>query len=839
MIRKHPFRFILSIVGSFFVHVAAVFAMLMAVPEIAPTELFRPISVSLVPESSIPGTGIQQEEQTDDMGSKIPSNTATSAAPAERTTEVAETDNRNEVIEDAIQAESEFENESDVEPVEVVDSEPETVPEPVPFEREHTPLPEQSEISAELGEPVEDRSLDEATELEEIHEQTNVTEQIARIQDPPESSKPPSEEPIEIDPEVEIEQPIKFVESSEAGIDLAHTEDTTGNDPGMRLIDEKPVEIRATLVAGQTQAAPERTPTDSENELIAPIFPSAIIDMADSQTIPYRLLVMEEVPDTPSKDAPVAPTEAALITEIEKIQPEEFRRTATDIESELIARVLPRAISDMADSQSVPPGLRNVNGQPEPLLRDVPVSTTAATLVVNVEEYQSAETRRTETDIESELTARVFPDAIQDVIDEHPAPVDIAETLTSQDIQSVETQTVQTNSKIPEPADQPRSNEPATLLAATDMEQETIVWNLPDAVQDVIDEHAPAPDISETADSRENLIRSEEDQPTETELADIQSVDNFQLNESLPPQSAADVEQELIARVLPDSIRDMVEDHPAPKEVHRTIDIPEIQSFEEHTQQTDLAIAEASKKRTVVDAADEVEVRFAYSEIDESSLLSDAAQTTELPEKIELKVASIAKAASPQIADENPDETEELSSSRQIASQNDFPHESEPVFPQPIPTKRIVEETRSVQSELSEQPPLERTQDSDTPLTKDNSVASETVQTAAIQSESETAGSMESADIAPQFGVPGISNPAPKYPYMARANNEEGRVILRVYVDSRGNAEKVETHTSSGFRRLDKAAKKAVSKWKFLPARTAGVVSDGIALVPVNFVLTN
>ena len=74
---------------------------------------------------------------------------------------------------------------------------------------------------------------------------------------------------------------------------------------------------------------------------------------------------------------------------------------------------------------------------------------------------------------------------------------------------------------------------------------------------------------------------------------------------------------------------------------------------------------------------------------------------------------------------------------------------------------------------------------------------------------------------------------------MARIKEEQGRVILRVYVDSHGNADKVETHTSSGFRRLDKAAKKAVSKWKFLPARTAGVVSDGIALVPVTFVLTN
>ena len=73
--------------------------MLMAVPEIAPTELFRPISVSLVPESSIPGTGIQTEEQTDDMGAELPSNPATSTTPADNTTEVADAPSTNEEIE--------------------------------------------------------------------------------------------------------------------------------------------------------------------------------------------------------------------------------------------------------------------------------------------------------------------------------------------------------------------------------------------------------------------------------------------------------------------------------------------------------------------------------------------------------------------------------------------------------------------------------------------------------------------------------------------------------------------------------------------------------------------
>ena len=481
--------------------------------------------------------------------------------------------------------------------------------------------------------------------------------------------------------------------------------------------------------------------------------------MADSQSFPLRSHSTDEMPQAPLKEVPVTPTTATLITEVEKNRPAKTRRTTTDIESELVAQIFPRAISDMADNQSVPLRMRNVKEEPEPQLKDAPVVQAAATLVTEIEEYQSTQTQRTAADIESELIPRILPDAIQDVIDEHPAPKKVVDTLHSRDIQSVETQKAQADLKIPEQVDSTHSNEPATLLATTDIEQEPIAWIFPDAIQDVIDEHAPASSILETADTRAIQTQFEENQPTETELAVTQSVNKIQVNESLPPQSSADFEQELIARVLPDSIQDRVGNyHPTPMATHSTIDIPEIRSFEEQTKQINLPVAEAAKKSTAVDVADEVEVRFAYSEIDESSLFADSAETIGLPEKFESKVASIAKAESPQIADENPGGTEERSSSRQIASLNDFPHESEPVIPQPILTKKIVEET---QSELSEQPPLERTPDTDESLIKNHPITSETVQTAAIQSESETAGSMESADIAPQFGVPGLSNPAP------------------------------------------------------------------------------
>ena len=771
MIRKHPFRFLFSVVGSFFVHVAAVFAMLMAVPEISPTELFRPISVSLVPESSILGTGIQLEEQTVDMGSEIPSNIATSTSPAEQTTEAAEAHSRNEIIENDVQVSPELENEFDAEPVEIVDSELEAVPEPVQIETKRTSLPEQTELSAKINKSTEDQSSNNHVEAEKIQELTNSVERIVQVQDSQKPTHTLLEERIVIEPDIANDPPVEFADSTEVATDLAHAKDIISNDLQMRFVDEESSNISATLVLRQTKASPERAETDNEFEMIARVFPNAILDMADSQFIPPRIDNVNEVPEAPFKDVLIAPKTAIIVATIEKNQSTEIQRNGTDIESELIARI--------------------------------------------------------------------FPEAIQDVIDERPASVNIAKTVDNQEIQSIETQTLETDLLVVESVDSIRPTKPATLIATTDVEQESISWSFPNAITDVINEYVTASNLVKSTDSQVTLSRSNETQPTESELAVVEYVTENNLNNTLLRRSAADVEQELIARVFPNSIQDVVEDYPTPEEVHTTIDVPEIQPVAEHTQQTNLAIVEPNEKRSVVDLADEVEVRFAYSEFDESNILADVTSNFEILENIEAKVATIAEIASLQIVDENPAEIEESSNSRQVTSQNDLPQEIEPVDSQPTLAKKHVTKTETVEPELSEKSTLERTQYSDEPSITDNAAISEITQIAAIQSESEAAGSMEDTDVAPQFGVPGLSNPAPKYPYLARANNEEGQVVLRVHVDSHGNAQKVDTHKSSGIRRLDKAAKKAVQKWKFLPARTAGVVSDGIALVPVTFVLTN
>ena len=91
----------------------------------------------------------------------------------------------------------------------------------------------------------------------------------------------------------------------------------------------------------------------------------------------------------------------------------------------------------------------------------------------------------------------------------------------------------------------------------------------------------------------------------------------------------------------------------------------------------------------------------------------------------------------------------------------------------------------------------------------------------------------------PRFGVEGLANPAPRYPYLSRSREEEGKVILRVHVDKQGRASRIVTIQSSGHSRLDKAARKAVKNWTFIPALEDGNPAAGVVQVPILFVLKN
>ncbi len=91
--------------------------------------------------------------------------------------------------------------------------------------------------------------------------------------------------------------------------------------------------------------------------------------------------------------------------------------------------------------------------------------------------------------------------------------------------------------------------------------------------------------------------------------------------------------------------------------------------------------------------------------------------------------------------------------------------------------------------------------------------------------------------VAPRFDAAYLSNPPPAYPPLSRRLGEEGKVVLRVFVEPDGQPAQVELRTSSGHARLDEAALGAVRRWRFVPARRGEAAVAAWVLVPLNFTL--
>ena len=82
---------------------------------------------------------------------------------------------------------------------------------------------------------------------------------------------------------------------------------------------------------------------------------------------------------------------------------------------------------------------------------------------------------------------------------------------------------------------------------------------------------------------------------------------------------------------------------------------------------------------------------------------------------------------------------------------------------------------------------------------------------------------------------PMVDNPRPRYPMLARRRGQQGSVLVRLNVDARGAASAVRVISSSGVASLDEAARDAVSRWRFEPARRGGRAEAATVDVPVEF----
>lgn len=89
----------------------------------------------------------------------------------------------------------------------------------------------------------------------------------------------------------------------------------------------------------------------------------------------------------------------------------------------------------------------------------------------------------------------------------------------------------------------------------------------------------------------------------------------------------------------------------------------------------------------------------------------------------------------------------------------------------------------------------------------------------------------------PVFNADYLRNPAPPYPRLSRRLGEQGKVMLRVLVNTGGGADKIEIQKSSGSTRLDQAALQAVTDWRFVPAKHGEKPIAEWVVVPIVFSL--
>lgn len=110
------------------------------------------------------------------------------------------------------------------------------------------------------------------------------------------------------------------------------------------------------------------------------------------------------------------------------------------------------------------------------------------------------------------------------------------------------------------------------------------------------------------------------------------------------------------------------------------------------------------------------------------------------------------------------------------------------------------------------------------------------VASGAAQASAAPAG--ETALVPPQFAVAYLNNPPPAYPSFARRMGLEGDAYFKVKVSTAGLPLEIQLARSSGHDVLDDAARSAVQRWRFVPARQGTQPVEAWVVVPVKFRLT-
>lgn len=132
----------------------------------------------------------------------------------------------------------------------------------------------------------------------------------------------------------------------------------------------------------------------------------------------------------------------------------------------------------------------------------------------------------------------------------------------------------------------------------------------------------------------------------------------------------------------------------------------------------------------------------------------------------------------------------------------------------------------------------EKTQAAQTPVESSPPPAPAATTTSPTTSTATRGAQSEAAPVTlPHLNANYLDNPPPAYPRISRRLGEQGKVLLRVKVNTDGTVAQLSVRQTSGFDRLDQAALKTVKNWRFVPARQDGRIVPAWVVVPVSFSL--
>ncbi|MGB4498771.1 MAG: energy transducer TonB [Methylococcaceae bacterium] len=153
----------------------------------------------------------------------------------------------------------------------------------------------------------------------------------------------------------------------------------------------------------------------------------------------------------------------------------------------------------------------------------------------------------------------------------------------------------------------------------------------------------------------------------------------------------------------------------------------------------------------------------------------------------------------------------------------------QPVKTKPLMSSQYESKTLVVaQTKQVTQPPVKMTE-SVTPPQQNTTPSS--------SSPSQSSETKSEPIVLPNLNADYLKNPAPVYPALARQNGEQGKVLVRVFVNENGKAEKVTLKKSSGYEQLDDSALETVKNWQFVPAHRGAEAVSAWVVVPISFSL--